>query len=76
VLEVRRLLGTVGATYEIGLVEELVEAAHARGARVAAHTTSPLVTELIRAGIDSVEHGTSVIAGRRREPRHLRRRPA
>jgi imidazolonepropionase-like amidohydrolase len=48
--------------YEIDAVKELVAAVHARGARVAAHTQSDFVSELIRAGIDSVEHGTVITA--------------
>ncbi len=48
--------------YEIDAVDELVAAAHARGARVAAHTQSDLVGELIRVGIDSIEHGTVITA--------------
>jgi imidazolonepropionase-like amidohydrolase len=48
--------------YEIDAVKEMVAAVHARGARVAAHTQSDLVSELIRAGIDSVEHGTVITA--------------
>lgn len=48
--------------YEIDAVEELVAAAHARGARVAAHTQSALVSDLVRVGIDSVEHGEVITA--------------
>ncbi|MDX6261188.1 MAG: hypothetical protein QOH84_2876 [Kribbellaceae bacterium] len=48
--------------YEIDAVAEMVEAVHARGARVAAHTQSPLVSDLVRAGIDSVEHGDDLTA--------------
>jgi imidazolonepropionase-like amidohydrolase len=47
-------------SYEIGLVEQVVSTAHAKGGRVAAHTNSPFVSELIRAGVDSIEHGTSI----------------
>jgi len=47
-------------TYPLADIERLVEAAHAAGARVAAHTTTSYVTELIAAGIDSVEHGTAL----------------
>lgn len=45
-------------TYPIADVRRLVEAVHAAGARVAAHTTTVHVKALIDAGIDSVEHGT------------------
>jgi imidazolonepropionase-like amidohydrolase len=44
-------------TYSIDEVRRLVDAVHAAGARVAAHTTSAHVKALIEAGIDSVEHG-------------------
>ncbi len=44
-------------TYPIAEVERLVEAVHAAGARVAAHTTTAYVNALIEAGVDSVEHG-------------------
>jgi imidazolonepropionase-like amidohydrolase len=47
-------------TYPIADVRGLVEAAHAAGARVAAHTTTRHVSALIDAGIDSVEHGTEL----------------
>lgn len=50
----------VGPTYELDLIKAMVETAHARDARVAAHVTSELVSDLIEAGIDSVEHGTSL----------------
>jgi imidazolonepropionase-like amidohydrolase len=35
----------------------LVEAVHAAGARVAAHVSGPFVAEVVRAGVDSIEHG-------------------
>jgi RimJ/RimL family protein N-acetyltransferase len=41
-------------------VRRLVDAVHAAGARVAAHTTTAHVKSLIGAGIDSVEHGTGL----------------
>lgn len=47
-------------TYELDLVRELVTATHAVGARVAAHVTTDLVGELVRIGVDSIEHGTEV----------------
>jgi len=47
-------------SYELADIRRMVEAVHAAGARVAAHTTTRYVTELIDVGIDSVEHGTSV----------------
>ena len=44
-------------TYPIVDVRRLVDAVHAAGARVAAHSTTVHVKSLIDAGIDSVEHG-------------------
>lgn len=35
----------------------LVQAVHAAGARVAAHVSGPFVAEVVRAGVDSIEHG-------------------
>ncbi len=45
------------ATYDLDLVRELVAAIHAAGARVMAHVFSVLVTELVRIGVDSIDHG-------------------
>ena len=47
-------------TYETALVEAVVELAHSRGARVAAHTNTEIVSDLVRVGVDSIEHGTSI----------------
>ena len=47
-------------TYEISVVRDLINATHDAGARVAAHVTTDLVGDLVRAGIDSVEHGTAL----------------
>ncbi|MEU4605319.1 amidohydrolase family protein [Kribbella sp. NPDC023972] len=47
-------------TYETDLIQAVVELAHTRGARVAAHVNTPIVSELIRVGVDSIEHGTSI----------------
>ncbi|MGH3377216.1 MAG: amidohydrolase family protein [Actinoallomurus sp.] len=44
-------------TYAIDEVRRLVEAVHAAGARVAVHTNTAFVKELVAAGVDSVEHG-------------------
>lgn len=44
-------------TYDVEAVRRLVEAVHAAGARVAAHTGTVRVSELVAAGVDSVEHG-------------------
>lgn len=50
----------IDPTYEIGLVEQVVATVHGRGGRVAAHTNSAVVSDLIRVGVDSIEHGTSI----------------
>ncbi|GAA3081080.1 imidazolonepropionase-like amidohydrolase [Kribbella aluminosa] len=47
-------------TYDLELVAAMVELAHSRNARVAAHVDTDHVTGLIQAGIDSVEHGTAL----------------
>jgi imidazolonepropionase-like amidohydrolase len=46
--------------YDLVLVAEAVRAAHAHGARVMAHVSGPIVGDLVRAGIDSIEHGPLV----------------
>ncbi len=48
--------------YSPEVLRELVEAVHAAGARVAAHVSGPFVAEVVRAGIDSVEHGPLIDA--------------
>ncbi|MFK4083159.1 amidohydrolase family protein [Kribbella sp. NPDC020789] len=50
----------VAQTYEADLVAAVVELAHSRGARVAAHCNTEVVGELIRVGVDSIEHGTVI----------------
>jgi imidazolonepropionase-like amidohydrolase len=47
-------------TYDVDTVAALVAAVHDAGARVAAHVTTSLVRDLVRVGIDSVEHGTAL----------------
>jgi imidazolonepropionase-like amidohydrolase len=49
-------------TYPPELVRRLVREVHAAGARVLAHTSGPFVSELVRAGVDSIEHGTLLSA--------------
>lgn len=46
--------------YDLDLVSEAVEVAHAHGARVMAHVSGPIVGDLVRAGVDSIEHGPLV----------------
>jgi imidazolonepropionase-like amidohydrolase len=47
-------------TYDLADVERLVAAVHTAGARVAAHTTTRFVADLVAAGVDSIEHGTAL----------------
>jgi len=56
-----RAVGDLTPVYEPAEVRAAIEAAHAAGARVATHTFSEAaVGTLIRAGVDSVEHGTGL----------------
>lgn len=48
----------VEASYPIEVVAEMVATAHRHGARVAAHTNAEVVSDLVRVGVDSIEHGT------------------
>ena len=52
--------GRPGPTYSGEAVEAMVAAVHAAGGRVAAHVTTELVSRLVRAGVDSIEHGTAI----------------
>ena len=47
-------------TYGIEAIAALVAAAHQAGARVAAHSTIDNVVDLVRAGVDSIEHGAGM----------------
>jgi imidazolonepropionase-like amidohydrolase len=47
-------------TYPNEVVRALVEAVHAAGARVMAHTSTGHVADLVRAGVDSIEHGPAI----------------
>jgi imidazolonepropionase-like amidohydrolase len=49
-------------TYPVADVRLLVEAVHAAGARVAAHSTTTHVKALVDAGVDSIEHGFALDA--------------
>lgn len=51
---------TIEPAFDIETVRAAIEAAHSRGVRVAAHTNSAVVSELVTAGVDSVEHGTVI----------------
>ncbi len=47
-------------TYELDVVRALVEATHLAGGRVAAHVTTATAVDLVRLGVDSIEHGTAL----------------
>ena len=47
-------------TYPLADIQRLVQEVHGAGARVAAHSTTRYVADLIATGIDSVEHGTAL----------------
>lgn len=47
-------------TYSSDTIAEMVDAVHAAGGRVAAHSTTDNVSGLVEAGIDSIEHGTGI----------------
>jgi hypothetical protein len=47
-------------TYSGEAITAMVAAVHAAGGRVAAHVTADVVSELVRAGVDSIEHGTAI----------------
>ncbi len=49
--------GEAETTYPAEIVKDVVDAAHARSARVAVHTNTSAVGWMVRAGVDSVEHG-------------------
>jgi len=49
--------GRAEPNYDLETLTRLVEAAHAAGARVAAHVTGAALSDVVAAGVDSVEHG-------------------
>ena len=56
-----RAAGDLAPAFDPGQVAAAIEVAHAAGVRVAAHTFSEAaVATLVRAGVDSVEHGTGL----------------
>lgn len=56
-----RELADLAPCYDEDTTRAVIEAAHANGARVAAHTFSEeAVATLVRAGVDSIEHGTGL----------------
>jgi imidazolonepropionase-like amidohydrolase len=52
--------GPAGPAYSSEAIEAMVTAVHAAGGRVAAHVTTDSVSQLVRAGVDSIEHGTAI----------------
>jgi imidazolonepropionase-like amidohydrolase len=53
--------GDLAPGWDLGAMAAAVATAHAQGARVAVHTfAEPSVAALVRAGVDSVEHGTGL----------------
>jgi imidazolonepropionase-like amidohydrolase len=52
--------GPAAPTYPGEAVEAMVTAVHAAGGRVAAHVQTDLVSALVRAGVDSIEHGNAM----------------
>jgi imidazolonepropionase-like amidohydrolase len=52
--------GPPALTYSREVIEAMVAAVHSAGGRVAAHVTTDVVSDLVRAGVDSVEHGTAI----------------
>jgi imidazolonepropionase-like amidohydrolase len=52
--------GPPGPTYSGAAIEAMITAVHAAGGRVAAHVTTDFVFDLVRAGADSIEHGTAI----------------
>jgi len=52
--------GPAAPAYSLDAIEAMITAVHSAGGRVAAHTTTDLAGALVRAGVDSVEHGTGL----------------
>jgi imidazolonepropionase-like amidohydrolase len=56
-----RSVGDLAPAWDVATMAEAVRAAHAAGARVATHVfAEESVAALVRAGVDSVEHGTGL----------------
>jgi len=59
-----RSVGDLAPSWDPATMAAAVEAAHAAGARAAVHTFSEEgVAQMVRAGVDSVEHGTGLSLG-------------
>lgn len=52
--------GPATPTYPMPILADTVAAVHAAGGRVAAHCGTTLIRDLVAAGVDSIEHGTSM----------------
>ena len=52
--------GAAAANYSTEAVAAMVNAVHAAGGRVAAHSTLATAAGLVAAGVDSIEHGTGI----------------
>jgi imidazolonepropionase-like amidohydrolase len=52
--------GRPGPTYSGEAIAAMIAAVHAAGGRVAAHVTTDFVSDLVRAGANSIEHGTAI----------------
>ena len=61
-LENGAVAAPAAASYAVDVLTAAIATAHGLGARVAAHTTTATVSDLIRAGVDSVEHGNALTA--------------
>lgn len=60
---IERSVGDLAPAWEAAALTAAVDAAHAAGARIAVHTFSEEAVQiLVRAGVDSVEHGTGLSA--------------
>jgi imidazolonepropionase-like amidohydrolase len=56
-----RSVGDLAPSWDVAAMADAVRAAHAAGARVATHVfAEESVSALVRAGVDSVEHGTGL----------------
>lgn len=56
----RPRLGTDHRTYTAEVTAAAVQTAHQLGARVAVHTNTAVVADLVASGVDSVEHGLAL----------------
>jgi imidazolonepropionase-like amidohydrolase len=52
--------GPADLTYSIEAITAMVAAVHAAGGRVAAHVMTDFAADLVRSGVDSIEHGTEL----------------